>query len=81
MHYYVPSFAPLTSLKSQLYRNITVSELLLQCTKQENIMFDCNSHPTTLAFIFEKTHAHATQKNDFVPGLSRMVTTVYRAFR
>ena len=36
LHYYIPSFAPLTSLKTQRYRKITVSELVRQMTAEQS---------------------------------------------
>jgi len=41
-HFYTPSFAPLTALKNQPYRQITVSELVKQMTDENNYMVDCS---------------------------------------
>jgi len=40
LHYYIPSFSPLTALKNQPYRQLTVSELVKQMTSDENMMVE-----------------------------------------
>jgi len=40
LHFFIPSFAPLTALKNQPYRQLTVSELVRQMTAEENMMVD-----------------------------------------
>lgn len=40
MHFYTPSFAPLTSLRNQRYKKVTVEELVRQFTEKSSCMFE-----------------------------------------
>ena len=36
LHYYIPAFAPLNSMKTRKYKKLTVSELVRQMTAEES---------------------------------------------
>jgi len=40
LHFYMPSFAPLTSLRNQRYKQITIPELVRQMVDEKNCMFE-----------------------------------------
>lgn len=42
LHFFMPGFAPLTSRQSQIFRNLTVSELTQQIFDAKNIMIACD---------------------------------------
>ncbi|XP_077999809.1 tubulin beta-4B chain-like [Glandiceps talaboti] len=55
LHFFMPGFAPLTSRRSQHYRNLTVAELSQQMFDTRNMMAACDPHHgryLTVAAIF-----------------------------
>jgi len=62
LHYYVPSFAPLTSSKSKSFRKLTVSSLVKQMTDETQFMCDLSPLPEDEAALKEKGNVNFTGK-------------------
>jgi len=53
LHWYIPSFAPLTSVKRRNYRKIKVSGLVRQMMRKDVMLCDCSRDPADIAAVEE----------------------------